>query len=96
MQYRHGDILIQSVDSIPNAAKEVAGGTLAEGEATGHAHTLVKGRLFMRGEDLFFSSAEDTSVVHQEHAKIDIPAGNYRVIRQREYVPMDDPRNVMD
>jgi hypothetical protein len=26
-------------------------------------------------------------VTHQEHSKIELPAGNYRVIRQREYSP---------
>jgi len=37
----------------------------------------------------------DTAVVHQEHGRIELPAGNYIVRRQREYHP-EEIRNVAD
>jgi hypothetical protein len=78
---------------------------LAYGEVTGHAHAIddtetepavalfddpnaTDGSFFMRVES-------DTGVVHEEHGRIDLPAGEYRVTRQREYTP-EAIRNVAD
>lgn len=98
-QYRHGDLLIVRVDEIPEGAKRVKSKTLAEGEATGHAHTLLgPGILCLTADGQLYLRAPKggSSVVHQEHARIDLPAGNYRVIRQREYVARALPRQVVD
>lgn len=99
MQYRHGDLLIVRVDEIPSAAKRQRTKTLAEGEATGHAHTLLgPGTLCLTPDGQLYLRAPKagSSVVHQEHARIDLPPGNYRVVRQREYVPQALPRRVVD
>ena len=69
MQYqvRHGDLLIVRVDSIPEGATKRKGKTLAEGEATGHAHTLeAGGQLYERDGRLYFRASKKTAVVHQE------------------------------
>lgn len=91
MLYRHGDVLIESVRTIPKTAEKLKHTILAEGEVTGHCHRIkergsaemlrVRGRIFLR------VSAESATVVHEEHAPIELPAGNYRVWRQREYTP---------
>jgi hypothetical protein len=39
-QFRHGDVFLVVVDSIPADAKKRTGNVVAEGEITGHAHTL--------------------------------------------------------
>lgn len=97
MQYRHGDLLIVQVDSIPKDAKRTKGRILAEGEATGHHHKLDSGTLYLAPDgNLYFRAAKPTAVTHQEHARIELPAGNFQVIGQREYQPAAAPRRVVD
>src|SRR5262245_37554454 len=45
--------------------------------------------------ELFVSVPNGGVVTHQEHSRIDLPAGNYRISRQREYSP-EEIRNVAD
>lgn len=97
--YRHGDLLIVQVDAIPSDAKRIKSKTLAEGEATGHHHRLLdKGTLCLTAEgELYLRAPKDgASVVHEEHARIDVPAGTYKVIIQREYQDEALPRRVVD
>jgi hypothetical protein len=64
---------------------------LALGESTGHAHAVVgKGALYPGTAELepaHLHLPEGGRVVHEEHAAFTLPAGWYRVIRQREYEP---------
>lgn len=96
--YRQGDILI-----VPHAGpvegREIApiGGrhVLAEGEATGHHHSVpATGRVrFFRPDDIpagtggVLVAHEPWRLEHQEHDAIAVPAGTWRVVRQREYRP---------
>ena len=84
---------------------------LAHGEVTGHQHVLKAADLadwWKQGEispvnerspalagELFVSLSERAAVTHPEHATIELPPGNYRVTRQREYSPQAT-RNVRD
>lgn len=104
MIYRQGDVLIERVSSIPTEGKKVApkGGRiiLAEGEATGHHHSLAvtdveTAILEQDGGAMFLELIRDSVVTHQEHASINLDAGTYRVTRQREYSP-EQIRNVAD
>ena len=98
---RQGDVLIEKVRSIPKSAKplEAKGGrvVLAEGEATGHAHTMFGGSATLLEDDgaMFLAVEHDDMLTHQEHGEIEVPAGKYRVTRQREYSPLE-VRNVAD
>lgn len=98
MLYRHGDVLIQRVDRIPEEAKRSREKCLAEGEATGHAHRLEgPGTLYLRDGEMFLRAPKGgCAVIHQEHARIELPAGDYRVWIQREYQPAAPPRRVVD
>jgi len=103
--YRQGDVLIRQIASLPAKATEVKNETrivLAYGEVTGHAHAI---RI---GEAVEFSMADAASAVkrflsvaklahvnHEEHATIELPAGVYEIIQQREYTP-EAIRNVAD
>ena len=106
--YRQGDVLLVRVGSVEVGAKvrrrAGRGLVLAEGEATGHHHRIVD-----RGAELFESrdpELEDrflrvladggVELLHEEHAAITIPPGEYLVRRQREYEPAAPPRTVMD
>jgi hypothetical protein len=101
--YRQGDVLIRKVKSLPTQkAQPRLTGILAYGEVTGHAHRVedlsraevlevVEGgrRLFLR------VAAEGVRVIHEEHAPVSLPEGNYEVEIQKEYTPAEI-RNVAD
>ncbi|GAA2614114.1 hypothetical protein GCM10010399_51200 [Dactylosporangium fulvum] len=65
---------------------------LARGEATGHAHVIVGPDVTLLADRddidrLFVKVISRARVVHEEHGPIAVPAGAYRVVRQREYIP---------
>jgi hypothetical protein len=84
---------------------------LAHGEVTGHYHALETADpadWWKTGEipganqkpatlagELFVALPSGGVVTHQEHSEIKLPAGNYRITRQREYSP-ETIRNVAD
>lgn len=48
------------------------------------------------GEGLYLTVGDaGVSIVHEEHGPIELPTGNYEVVRQREYSP-EEVRNVFD
>jgi len=91
MLYRHGDVLIQSVRSLPADVKKQRRVVLAEGEITGHSHRIKESGaaiLFRSQQRLYLRvEAPIATVVHEEHDPIELPKGLYRVWRQREYTP---------
>ncbi len=96
-QYRHGDLLIEAIKSIPSDAKRRRGFVLAEGEVTGHAHRLrtddpAEATLFegTDGELYVRVLAPELPLVHEEHDTIVLPHGDYVVTRQRQYDPYED------
>ncbi len=92
--YQQGDVLIQTVDSIPKSATKLTPdqhkNTLAEGEFTGHAHRA-NGPVDMFKQDnapdgdVFMSVPKRITVTHEEHKPVTLPAGMYKVSRVREY-----------
>lgn len=93
MLIRQGDVLIQRVEAIPGNLVPLPHVTLAHGEITGHSHRIenpadvelyeVDGTLYLRVK------STTAALVHQEHATIQIPKGDYKVWRQREYTPQE-------
>jgi hypothetical protein len=105
-QYRQGDVLLIPIDKPPLDAHlhvdRIDGRlVLAEGEATGHAHTIVDESAELVTADqaaelyLLVHGTDPVHLVHQEHDTIPVEPGAYRVVRQREYQP-DAIRNVAD
>ena len=90
--YRHGDVLLAPITSIPENARRKPDLILARGEITGHAHRIeAKGmaQLYEYEDTLFLRIVgSPASVVHEEHLPIELPPGIYRVWRQREYDPV--------
>ena len=88
--WRHGDVLIDKA-KVPKAAVARPRPILAEGELTGHAHRIADPRtavlLEHDGTRYLRVTAKTATVVHEEHAPIELPRGEYRVWRQREYTP---------
>ena len=101
--FRQGDVLLVRVDEAPEGrrVKPQRGRLiLAEGEATGHNHSVA-----VRDAELIDAGAKGvflrimagaTTLDHQEHASVTLPAGDYKIVRQREYVPQTLPRQVVD
>jgi hypothetical protein len=98
--YRHGDLLIVRRESIPADLRVRESRVLAEGEATGHAHRVQGGATVLEdAEGLTYLRVTDEGavVVHEEHAPIALPAGEYEVVRQREFDPFEQAaRQVAD
>ncbi|MDZ8188516.1 MAG: hypothetical protein RMX96_27130 [Nostoc sp. ChiSLP02] len=89
--YRHGDVLLRRIDTLPVNAQKHVGATLAYGELTGHSHRIQQAdavQLWVNGSELFLEVKEPTAtLVHEEHRPIELTKGFYRVWRQREYRP---------
>jgi hypothetical protein len=99
--YRQGDVLIVPIEEtrVPRSVLEWVPARrdprermiLALGESTGHAHAVVgQGALYPAASPLdaaYLHLPAGGRVVHEEHAAFPLPAGWFRVVRQREYEP---------
>lgn len=95
--YRQGDVLLTKIEELPEGLTQHHSPVIAEGEATGHQHSLVAGKVLQDAQgSLYLAVYQSTQVVHQEHYPISLEPGYYRVIRQREYVAPDIDRTVRD
>lgn len=52
--------------------------------------TAIKAKLWDAGAERFLQVVEKTALKHEEHSAIELPKGNYKVVRQREYDPERD------
>jgi hypothetical protein len=108
--YAQGDLLIERVGDICGrqaSATADCAVVLAEGEATGHNHTVFGRVAFFRDDALARDiprglyighlqvDAPSARIAHQEHAALELPQGVYRVRRQRELDP-EEARIVAD
>ena len=92
--FGHGDVMIKKIDKIPAKAKlieqKTKNPTLAFGEVTGHSHQISSGVAEMLGfeEKTYLRvKSEIACLTHEEHAKIELPVGDYEIIIEREYEP---------
>jgi hypothetical protein len=106
MMFRQGDVLIRPARDVPEGLKPVpldeGRVILAYGEVTGHAH-VVLGEVELLQSDVqemerrFLRVEAEATVVHDEHATVTLPPGDYEVVRQREYTSADmEPIQVAD
>jgi len=97
--FRQGDVLLVPVEpaavpatAVPAPRDRSGRLVLARGEVTGHAH-VISGtgvRLLADRDDVdrLFLEIEEAGVLsHDERPEIAVPAGHYRVVRQRRYAP---------
>lgn len=104
MFYRHGDVTLHSVGSIPKEAVEIqhdGSFTIALGESTGHHHTLYATKEQMKvykvGNTYFIKTEVEVPLRHQEHKEIMIPVGTWGVGFEEERDPfLDAIRRVQD
>jgi hypothetical protein len=91
--FRHGDVILQRVSSVPPDAVRRPSAVLARGEATGHSHRIADGStaVVYEGAGVGFLDvlADEALLVHDEHKPIALPRGTYRFWKQREYTPAE-------
>lgn len=101
--YAQGDILFERISNteLDPAVQKLDVLVIAEGEATGHRHVIKGGATMFRDDAMARDIAselyvghvrvgkEGAPVEHDEHAPLFLPAGTYRVRRQRELEPQD-------
>jgi hypothetical protein len=102
---RQGDVLVIEATEVPKNLTEIGRDNgrvvLAYGEVTGHSHAIddLEATLFSAPDtaDRFLRiiAASGVGLVHEEHATITLPPGDYVVRIQREYTP-EAIRNVAD
>ena len=100
MLYQQGDILIRSVDKIPDSAKQtkIRPVILAEGETTGHTHSVLdEVQAFVDSQITYIKADKPFKIVHQEHNLVEIPGGLWSVSKVKEYDHFqEEARNVQD
>lgn len=90
--YRQGDILIVKGEADKYAlseSREEQNNIVTEGSITGHHHVIKNGKVYRKRRDWYgcigyILAKEGCQLLHDEHATIDLPAGEYKIIKQRE------------
>jgi hypothetical protein len=93
-KFAHGDVIIVQVENFETKDtaqdEQCKNGILAYGEVTGHKHQLQEKENFSLfkvtnlNETLLLNVIKDVILKHEEHNKITIPPGKYKVYRIRE------------
>lgn len=91
-QFRQGDVMLLKVADLPRGAQKQEPKeriVLAWGEVTGHAHAVptAHAALYKHQNDTYLSVLQATGLTHEEHTRIDLTPGVYKVVLQREYTP---------
>ncbi len=82
--YRHGDVVFQQVEVIPEVynsrtSEEEKRGVVQLGESTGHAHVIddMTGvEIFSDWRERFLKAEQAFTIRHEEHKPLTLPAGN--------------------
>ena len=93
-----GDLNIWSVNDIPSELSGTSpskdGNHVLAHSETGHHHVISDDSVTLYNQDEFISYLDvekDSNVIHlrgfDTHETIQLPAGKYRLTRQREYTP---------
>jgi hypothetical protein len=100
--FRQGDVMVVAVERKPDLQPvEREGGriVLAHGEVTGHAHAIADADAILLMDaktlDRYLDVKAPVTLDHEEHSRIELPSGFYRVTIQREYRP-EGIRKVLD
>ena len=93
MQYRHGDVYLVPCKKAKGKEIKPTNGRviLAEGEATGHFHTMSADTCtaYAVVDKMQLVVREETNLTHDEHGTIQVAPDTYWVVRQRAYTPKE-------
>lgn len=95
MIFRQGDVLLTKVETTENELVEINRDeqdriVLAYGEVTGHAHAIKSddAKLYKsKNDNVYLIVINPVDLTHEEHSRIVIPSGNYKVTIQKQYTP---------
>jgi hypothetical protein len=100
--FRQGDVMVfatERKEDLQPVDREAGRIILAHGEVTGHAHAIASNdaMLFMDAKtlDRYLDVKAPVTLDHEEHSRIELPSGFYRITIQRVYTPQG-MRNVAD
>lgn len=88
--YRQGDLLFIKTDRINTDATKKNDLVVLGSSITGHDHAITQGEVYARfptwddRASFYVSVPDGADLIHPEHGTIPLPAGVYKVIRQRE------------
>lgn len=89
---QQGDVVLKLVESLPSGQATLVkpgprGHVLAEGEITGHAHSVEADTATMTeiGGKLFLTVLAQTTVRHEEHKPVELVPGIWEIGRVVEY-----------
>ena len=86
---RHGDVKIERIGRFPSGKRLlVEERVVARGEVTGHAHRIAVGdaEVFQIEDGLYLRVGQGgIGIEHEEHGRLEIPPGNYRIGVDREF-----------
>ena len=86
MKIRHGDVVIEKVEAIPESKLLEGRKELAFGEVTGHAHRVDVGELFETKEGQLYLKVDRLAhLTHEEHKTVTLNPGCYKVTIKRQY-----------
>ncbi len=93
--FRHGEIVFEVIDSIPDNLKQSEEKVFLIG-SNNNPHSYDNGELYFKNENDFifgYFIAKNTKLFHLEHGKgkgklriANLPDGNYRLRRQVEFI----------
>jgi hypothetical protein len=90
--YRQGDVMLVKAAMPKGAQKQAVDKrvVLAWGETSGHAHAIDSrfADLYSFGPDSYVIARPGAQLVHEEHASISLTPGAYKVVQQREFLPV--------
>jgi hypothetical protein len=101
--YRHGEICLLQIKSLPKGLKETKSNSLMSG-SHGNSHSFDNGKLYLKEDGFTFGYlvAKDTTLLHPEHGigkgalkKAKIEDGIYQLIKQQEWIA-DGFKQVID
>lgn len=93
--FRHGEIVLKSINKMPNGKMSKHNEFIVAHSETGHHHILKSDTKFdvLEKTMLYIRLYEPAKLTHKKsidfHRTLDIPAGDYKVIPKVEYNPFE-------
>lgn len=103
--FQQGDVVITKIEALPAGLKKkqpaARGYVIAEGEVTGHAHTIAPEaveEMFVDDAGVVYAQlAKQVDLLHEEHNPVTLPPGFYRFGGVQEYDHfLEEARQVVD
>lgn len=86
---RQGDVILETINALPEGAEPITGETLALGEVTGHSHRFPPGavQLYKYNDEFYGKVLKREALIHEEHKPVTIIGDFFKYKIQRQYKP---------